>query len=53
LGIHETVGQNKEHSCVIAHRVPGEVFRDLLVADIPEVLNICADQLTEGDLEKS
>jgi hypothetical protein len=37
---------------VLAHKVAGEVFPDLLEADIPEVLNICADQLTEGDLEK-
>jgi len=40
------------NSLVLAHKVPGEVFSDLQEADIPEVLNICADQLTEGDLEK-
>ena len=36
---------------VLAHKLPGEVFPDLQEADIPEVLNICADQLTEGDLQ--
>jgi hypothetical protein len=36
---------------VLPHKLPGEVFPDLQEADIPEVLNICADQLTEGDLQ--
>jgi hypothetical protein len=37
---------------VLAHKVPGEVFPDLQEADIPEVLKICTDQLTQGDLGK-
>ena len=37
---------------VLAHKVPGEVFPDLQKADIPEVLNICADKLTQGYLGK-
>jgi hypothetical protein len=37
---------------VLAHKVPREGFPDLQEGDIPHILNIHADQLTQRDLEK-